>query len=136
MHTEKASTKKRKYTLQQSYCIYLIVNCILLLPTVLIDPLRFLGDFLDSHLPDGVLVFYNFIFAAVFLVPWIFVIFYWIFQLMYLHFAVSLGFSVFSVYKLIKEKNTKLFFIILILTVISIILNIRWLMIGGGYCTV
>lgn len=136
MHTKKDPTQKKKINLQQVYCIYLISNCILLLPTALIDLFRFLGEFLRSHLPHEVFIFCDYIFAAIILGPWILVIFYWILKLMYLHFAISLGFSVFSVYKLVKEKNTKLFLQILILTVISIALNIRWLMIGGGYCTV
>lgn len=129
-------TKKKKYTLQQIYGIYLIINCILLLPTVMISPISSLMDILYSHLPHWANVFLDYIFVAVFLGPWMLVILYWILQLMYLHFAISLGFSVFSVYKLIKEKNTKLFFQLLFLTIISIALNLRWLMIGGSYCIV
>lgn len=133
---KEASTKKKKYTLQQCGCIYLLVNCIFLLPTVLIRPLFVpLLDMLYHHLPDFALKLLDGI-GMVFLVWWIPLILYYIFRLMYLHFALSLGFLVFSIYRLTKEKNKKRFVLVLLLTIISAALNFYWLTHGRPYTIV
>lgn len=58
------------------------------------------------------------------------------YRLTYLHFGVLLGFLGFSVYRLIKEKNWKQFFVILLLILLSAVLNYYWLMHGGPYTVV
>lgn len=133
---KESSAEKKKYTLQQYGCIYLLVNCIFLLPTVLIRPLLVpLLEMLYHHLPHFALKILDGI-GMVFLGWWIPLIFYYLLRLMYLHFVLSLGFLGFSIYKLTKEKNIKLFLLILLLTIVSAALNFYWLTHGGPYTVV
>ena len=133
---KESSTEKKKYTIQQCGCIYLLVNCIFLLPTVLIRPLFVsLLDILYSHLPHFALKILDGI-GMVFLGWWIPLIFYYLLRLMYLHFTLSLGFLGFSIYKLTKEKNIKRFLLILLLTIVSASLKFYWLTHGGPYTVV
>lgn len=132
----KKEASATKYTIQQYGCIYLLINAVFLLPTVLIRPvLRPLLDMIYSHLPRFAINILDCV-GMVFLVWWIPLIFYYLFRLMYLHFALSIGFLVFSVYKLIKEKNIKLFLSVLLLTTVSTVFNIYWLMEAGPYTVV
>lgn len=48
-------------------------------------------------------------------------------KLPYLHIVLGVGFTIFTVYMLIKEKNIKLFLLTLVLTVTSMALNISWI---------
>lgn len=52
---------------------------------------------------------------------------YCIFLLPYLHIALGVGFIIFAVNMLIKEKNIKRFLLALVLTVASMTLNISWI---------
>lgn len=128
MHAKKeAPSNKKKYTFQQHWCTYLIINCAFLLPALLITGFPQVR-FLMSHMPD--------FFGALFLIYWIPVILYYLFRLMYLHFILSLVFWGFSVHKLIKEKNSRQFLLISVLTVLSFALNLYWLMHGRPYTIV
>lgn len=132
--TKKEHTpKKRKYTLQQGWCIYLMANCIFLLPVMLLTAVF---SRINVPHPTGALYMLSECIGMLFLGYWIPVILYYLFRLMYLHFALSLGFLGFSVYKLTKEKNGKLFCLILLLTAVSAALNVYWLMNGRSYTIV
>ncbi|MDE7254339.1 MAG: hypothetical protein K2O32_15565 [Acetatifactor sp.] len=131
-HMKKEVSAKRKRdgtAIQKDWCTYLLLNCIFLFPVLLI-----------TEFPDRVYAIFSVIpelIGMVFFLPyWLLVILYYLFRLMYLHFAVSLGFLGFSVYCLIKEKNWKQFFVILLLTILSAVLNYYWLMHGGPYTVV
>lgn len=49
-------------------------------------------------------------------------------KLPYLHIVLGVGFTIFTVYMLIKEKNIKRFLLTMVLTVSSMALNISWIM--------
>lgn len=115
-----------KNTIQQNCCIYLIINCAFLLPVLLIT----------QRVTEPIIVpIVNFL-GLFFLIYWLPVIFYYLFGLPYLHIALSLGFLGFCIYKLVKEKNWKRFFLILFLTIVSIALNLYWLTHGRSYTIV
>lgn len=71
-----------------------------------------------------------------FLIYWIPVILYFVLGLPYLHFAAELAFLIYAVCKLIKEKNAKVFAVILVLTAFSAALNLYWLTHGLSYVVV
>ncbi len=114
----------KKETLQHNWCIYLIINCAFLFPVVLFTQF--------TQIAEPIVNFLGYLFLAY----WIPIIFYYLFGLTYLHCALSLGFLLFFIYKMIKEKNRELFFPILLLTIVSIAFNIYWLTHGRPYTVV
>lgn len=137
MHIKKkASAEKKTNTIQRYGCNYLMANCIFLFPTVLIRPVFApLLDRMYSHLPYFALRLLDCI-SMVFLIYWIPLIFYYLLGLTYLHLALSFGFLGFSVYKLTKERNVKLFLLTFWGTTISAALNFYWLTYGRLYIVV
>ena len=127
-----ASAKKKRDSaaIQKDWSIYLLLNSVFLFPVLLIT------EFPDQVVYAIFSVIPELIGMVFFLPYWLIVILYYLFRLMYLHFAVSLGFLGFSVYCLIKEKSWKQFFVILLLTILSAVLNYYWLMHGGPYTVV
>ncbi|MGN0385435.1 MAG: hypothetical protein ACI4EX_06090 [Lachnospiraceae bacterium] len=124
----RCTVQKGKLSLQKNWCIYLTVNIVFLLPVFLLTQFsgvqNVFGAFLDK-IPESI--------GMLFLIYWIPVILYFVICLPYLHFAVEFGFVIFAVYRLIKEKNLKIFVLTLILTALSVALNVHWLMHGRPY---
>lgn len=122
----------KKENVQRNWRQYLIINCVFLFPAVLITLLRTqfpqIDDFVDL-LPKTI----GDLLGLIILPYWLLAIVYHLFGLTYLHCALSLGFLLFFIYKLIKEKCKELFFQVLLLTIVSIVFNIYWLTHGGGY---
>lgn len=121
--------KRESAAIQKNCCVYLLLNCFFLTPFLLI-----------TQFPDQLFAIFSAMpewFCMMILLPyWLPVIFYYVFRLMYLHFAVELGFLGFSVYRLTKEKNQTLFCLIVVLTILSSGLNIYLLIHGGPYTVV
>lgn len=122
------TSDQKQSTLQQKWCIYLIVNIVFLIPV-----------FVLTQFPDAVTAVFEPIpepFGLIFLIYWLPVILYFLLGLPYLHFAAESGFLIFAGYRMIKEKNAKIFLLILVLTALSAALNIYWLMHGRSYTIV
>lgn len=119
-----------KESFPQNWCKYLIINCVFLFPPVLITQFPQIVVFLNS-LPNTIAN----ILGAIILPYWLFVMFYYVFGLTYLHCALSFCFLLFFIYKLIKEKirNRKLIFTFFFLTIVCIIFNIFWLTYAERY---
>ena len=107
-----------KEELQKTWFYCLLLNCALFLPLIALAPFPQLYESLLYI--RGINVIFGFYCVAL--------IVYYIGGWPYLWCVVSLGFLVFFISKLNKEKNKKRFFQIFILTVISIALNICWIM--------
>lgn len=125
------TAQKTKLSLQKKWCIYLTINIVFLIPVFLLTQfpsvMKAFGAFLEIF-PESI--------QMLFLIYWIPVIFYFLIGLPYLHFAAEFGFIIFGVGKLIKEKNPKIFVLTLILTALSVALNVYWLMHAGPYTVV
>lgn len=112
--------------LRHEWYIYLIVNCVFLLPVLLITEFHeIIASIVNVPIAN--------LFGSLFLVYWIPVLFYYLFGLTYLHCALTFGVLIYFIYKLIKEKNRELVFPVLLLTIVSIVFNIYWLTHGGRY---
>ncbi len=119
-----------KENFPQNWCKYLIINCVFLLPAVLITLVPQIVNFLNS-LPNTIGNILGFIIFPF----WLMVIIYYVLGLTYLHCALSFCFLLFFIYKIIKEKirNRKLIFTFFSLTIVCIILNIYWLTYAERY---
>lgn len=113
-----------KSTVRQLWCTYLMIDCAFLFPVLLF-----------AQFPQIAEPIVNFL-GFFFLFYWLPIILYYLFGLPYLHCALSLGFLGFFIYKLVKEKNRELFFLILVLTIVSMALNFYWLTQGEQYTVV
>lgn len=122
--------EKKKRPLQEKWLLYLFINNSMLFPPVF-------GFFATNHLPmvwefvDKMPEFFSNVLLAIWYLPPFFVaMFYWCFQLHYVHIVLEPIFLIFFAFKLFKEKNIKMFLLILLLTVISIVLNLFWSVYG------
>lgn len=131
-HMEKEISTKKKIdsvAIQKDWCVYLLINCAFLFPVLLITKFPDQAFAIFSAMPEWL--------CMVILLPyWLPVIFYYVFRVMYLHFAVELGFLGFAVYRLTKEKNRRLFMMLVVLTILSTALNVYWLTHGRPYTIV
>ena len=60
-------------------------------------------------------------------------ILYYLFRLTYIHLIGNLGMLVYNIYKLVKEKSLRRFFLSLCVLVLDIALNIYWILNGHIY---
>lgn len=114
----------KKGTIQQNWCIYLMINCAFLIPVLLF-----------TQFPQIAEPIVNFL-GYIFLFYWMPIILYYLLGLTYVHCVLSIGFLIFFIYKLVKEKNRELFLPILLLTIVSIALNYYWITHGRPYTVV
>lgn len=129
MAQKKISLKRQD--LRHDWYIYLIVNCVFLLPVFLITEFHeIITSIVNAPIANE---FAANLIGSLFLVYWIPVICYYLFGLTYLHCALTFGVLIYFIYKLIKEKNRELVFHVLFLTIVSIVFNIYWLVHGGRY---
>lgn len=121
--------EKKKRPLQEKWLLYLFINNIMLFPPVFgfftTDHLPMVGE-LTHRMPE----FCSDI-SGIWLLSFMMVaMFYWCFRLHYVHIVLEPIFLIFFAVKLFKEKNIKMFLLILLLTVISIVLNLFWSVYG------
>lgn len=124
----KDTSEQKRFTLQQNWCIYLIVNIVFLVPVFMLTQFMDACTVVFDLIPEPI--------GMLFLIYWIPVILYFVFRLPYLHFAVELVFLIYAVCKLIKERTVKIFLMTLVLTAFSVALNLYWLTHGLSYVAV
>lgn len=110
---------KEKKSLQQIWVYYLIFNIAFLFPICLFELIPDSIPFLFSRMPE--------IMGMIIVIPYMVVVLpYGILGLTYVHIAVELGFVIFAMCKLPKEKNSAVFLMTIGLTAVSIAMNLYW----------
>ncbi|MCH5340371.1 MAG: hypothetical protein J1E01_02775 [Acetatifactor sp.] len=107
--------QEQRLEIQKSWCVSLVLQILLLFVG------RIFWEVYDPPFDWPIIVW------AFFQIFVLLIVFFLVFKLPYLHLVIQLGFVIFAVYMLVKEKNIERFLLTLFLTAIAVALDISWI---------